>query len=169
MNALYVSSTATIQVLAGLFGFGGDDVPTRLDTSSRIEKDNNRRLMNGVMNSLALSFSYVNAANIQFQTILELDEVANDLEAQYQAVVAAEDLPDLINSQLTDLRASVREFFDIQQLQVRQLATVNTNLTSARLLSFQYYGDSNQADQLIELNAFPDVSFIEGDVQVLTK
>lgn len=169
MNALYATSTATISVLTGFFGFGSTDVEIPLDTSIRIEKDNNRRLMNGVMNSLALSYSYVNAANIDFQTIIELNEISDSLESQYQSIIANEDLPDSVNSQLTDMRSLVKEFFDEQQLQVRQLLTVNTNLTSARLLAYQYYADSEQVEQLIDLNNFKDVSFIEGDVQVFSE
>lgn len=169
IDSLYPTVTATIDVLAGLFGFGDGDVQINTTTAILIERKKNNDILNNSMQGMALSYSYFNAVQKEFGNVNEIEATADDLEIQYQKVITADGLSDATKSSLTDLRLESQKFFDQQKLVTAQIITVDTNLTSARLLSFQYYGDSSLGEDLISLNNFDDVAFVEGDVQVLTQ
>ncbi len=66
------------------------------------------------------------------------------------------------------MRLLVQQFLDEQRTILKQIITVHTYTTSARLLSFQYYAETDSALDIIALNDITDVSFVEGDVEILT-
>jgi len=168
INNLYPTALATIEVLKGLFDFGDDDTARVEDTASRIERNLNDRIMNQTTQTIALGYAYLNYAQIDFLTVEDIDETADVLETQYQKIMATEGLTDETKSSLTDLRVQMQAFFDEQKLTAKQLITINTNPISARLLAYQYYGDSSDGEQIAELNGTDDVTFLEGDVRILT-
>jgi prophage DNA circulation protein len=165
---LYPTAEATVNVLVGFFPFGDDDTTINETTAIKVERAKNNRLINQSMQSLALSQAYVSVADIDFETATEVTAKAALLEKQYQAVVSSEGLTTETKALLTDLRSTMQAFFDEQALNASQVLTVDTNLTSAQLLAYQYYGSSEKGEQLIELNAFEDVTFVEGAVQVVS-
>lgn len=71
--------------------------------------------------------------------------------------------------ELQTLRTQTQDFFDKQKLTIRQIITVKTNETTARLLSYQYYGDSQLGKDIAKLNSILDVSNISGDIDILTE
>jgi prophage DNA circulation protein len=168
VDGLYPTAVATVDVLGGFFPFGNDDSGITETTAIRAEKAKNNRIINQSVQSIALSYSYLNTAQIDFETVDDVEESADLLEAQYQKVISADGLTDETKSALTDLRSEMQTFFDEQKVSSNQILSVETNLTSARLLSFQYYGNSDNGEQLIDLNNAEDVTFIEGPVQVVS-
>lgn len=169
VNSLYPSVSNTVDVLAGFFDFGDDDTVINPTTAGLTERRNNRNIINQANQMIALSYSYFNTAQIDFETVTQIEESADILETQYQKIIEGDGLTDVTKSVLTDMRVAMQEFFEEQRLNARQVIEIDTNLTSARLLAFQYYADSSEAEQLIKLNQFNDVSFIEGVVDVLTE
>lgn len=169
IDSLYPTVTSTVEVMKGFFDFGDDDTTINPTTAGLSERLKNRNVMNQSNQMLGLSYAYFNTAQITFDTVIQIEESAAELETQYQKIIDSDGLGDSTKSVLTDMRAAMQEFFEEQRINARQLLNVDTNLTSARLLSFQYYNDSGQAPQLIELNGFKDVSFVAGSVQVLTE
>ena len=167
-SGLYPTAEATVDVFKRFFSFGDDDSSITETTAIRIEKAKNNRVINQSMQSVALSYSYLSAAQIDFETVDDVEETADVLETQYQKVIIADGLSEETKSALTDLRSDMQVFFDEQRVNADQILTVETNLISARLLSFQYYGDSDNGEQLIDLNSAEDVTFIEGSVQVVS-
>jgi len=69
---------------------------------------------------------------------------------------------------LQELRFNTQDFFDTQKLNVRQIIEIKTNITTARLLSFQYFGDSSLGKDIAELNSILNVSNIEGNVDIFS-
>jgi len=49
-----------------------------------------------------------------------------------------------------------------------RLVSISTPLTSARLLSYQYYGSSQLGEEIAVLNGLSDASFVEGDLEIIT-
>jgi len=168
IDGLFATAENTSKAFKGLFGFGNNDEddiqPT---TAGRIERQQNRIVLNGAMNSLALSFSYVNVAQIKFDNVREIEQAADDLEVQYQRVITSGVSNEVIAA-ITDMRVVVQKFFDEQKTIAKQITSVNVYTTPARVLSFQYYGESKSADDIIGLNNISDVSFVDGEVEILT-
>lgn len=170
IDLLYTGAAGTIAVLEKFFTFGDDDVDIQLTTLGRIERNNNNIIINAAVQSVALSYSYFNTGQIDFDTVTDIDEQADKLETQYQKIINAEGLEDDTLFELSNLRTNIQEFFNDQRLRARQIITVNVNTTSARLLSYKHYGDSSQGEQLLELNDIKqNVTFLEGDIDILTE
>lgn len=161
------STESTAKTMEKLFGFGDDDNSITQNTAGKIERADNNAVLNSAINSQALGYAYTNTAQTEFDTVAEIDTVANDLDDQYQSVMNSDAGQD-VKDALTDLRTVVQGFFDKQRLTASQVITIFTPTTSTRLLSFQYYGDSSRGEALGILNNEADVSFISGDVEILT-
>lgn len=65
-------------------------------------------------------------------------------------------------------RVTNRGLFEEQKLTAQQVVTVSTQQIPARVLAFQYYGSSELGDRVARLNGEINVSFLEGDVDILT-
>ena len=167
INGLIGTVENTATTLAGFFGFGDDDTEIIEATASRIERVKNNGILNGAVNAQSLAYAYTNTAQSTFETVDEIDTAANALEVQYQQVIT-NGASQTVKDALTEQRVATQQFFDEQRITARQVITVFTPRNSTRLLSFQYYGDSESADEIGELNEFADVSFIEGNVDILT-
>ena len=69
---------------------------------------------------------------------------------------------------LDDLRVTTQKLLDQQKLSAARLVSVRRNITTARLISFDYYGNSDKANEIIDINGDINVSYLEGDLEVLT-
>ena len=168
IDGLFGTVENTAKAFAGLFGFGGNDENNILTTTAgRIQRKQNRAVLNGAVNASALGFSYVNVSQTQFENVREIEEAADDLEVQFQRVMTSGVSDDVISA-VTDMRVVVQQFFDEQKITLKQIIEVNVYTTPARVLSYQYYAESKSADQIIELNNITDVSFVDGTVEIVT-
>jgi prophage DNA circulation protein len=152
----------------GKFDFGSDNGGAEAKTAAQIESANNKAVFNSAMRALALSYSYVAAAQRSYATLDEVQAQDDALKAQYDAVA---DLPGTdtdTREALADLRQIAQEFLDAAKLTARRIINVRTHPTTARLLSFRYYGDDTQGEGIANLND-GNVSNLSGDVQVLTQ
>lgn len=159
----------TTKAFAGLFDFGSNDEDDILPTTAgRIERKQNRAVLNGAVNALSLGYSYVNVSQILFNNVREIESAADVLEVQFERVMTSGASDDVIST-MTNMRSIVQEFFDEQKVTLKQIISVNVYTTPARVLSFQYFGESKSADQIIELNNISDVSFVDGTVEIVTQ
>lgn len=168
VNGLYPTAEATVDVLTGFFPFGDGDTSINETTAIKTQRAKNKRIMNQSVQAVALSHAYESTAKIDFETDTAVVASASTLETQYQSVMQGNGLTEDTKALLTDLRSTMQAFFDEQKLNTSQVLAIETNLTSARLLSFQYYGTADKGAQLVELNAAEDVTFIEGAIQVVS-
>lgn len=160
IGGLYTSIEDTVKVLEKFFGYGDTDVSLNSATPSRVTRTANRTALNTTIQTMALSYSYFYSAQLTFDTVSDIDARAVALEAQFQKVP--------INEALTTLRLDTQAFFDAEKLTTQQIITVNTPVTSARLLAYKYYGSSDPGAQIAELNATSEPTFMSGDVQILS-
>ncbi len=168
ISGLYASSEATLETFAGLFGFGDDDALLTLDTAPKIERTNNNNAINASVAASSLSYGYLAAVDIEYETVRDVDAVLAALDDQYTRVVESEAEQELKDS-ITDMRILVLESLNELRLNASQIITVETNETSSRLLSFAYYGSDENAQTINNLNKISDVSFVSGLVEVVTK
>ncbi len=70
--------------------------------------------------------------------------------------------------ELDAMRVEVQDFFDDEKLSAKRIIEIETNILPARVLTYQYYGSSELAPQIIGLNSDINVSFYEGTKEILT-
>ena len=162
------SFVRTIAAMQGMFGFGNrDELLISPTTFARVQRRGNRAIINSAVNTLSLGYSYVGIAGIEFNSVREIDEIANLLEDQFQFVILGGP-PAATRSALFDLRTEAQKFLDEQRVTAKQIVPIRTNLTSARLLSYQYYGTTEQAANIVELNPGVDPGFVSGQMEIFT-
>lgn len=166
-NGLYASAGATFDTFAGFFGFGNDDIPIKQDTAGRIERQRNNDVLNGAVAGASLGYAYLAATRVDFGTTRQIDELAADLDEQY-ALVQQGGASQEVKDALTDMRVKALSALDQVRVDTNQIITVETGPTTARLLSYSYYGDDTRGEDIIDLNGFDDPSFVEGTAEVLT-
>jgi len=162
-----------------------------LDAAPLIERLNNQSNIVNTMNAAALAESYAAAVQRQYLTTAELDAAQRAMEAQFEAVFGDLDLSETSSSALfediakfqnigfgltedtrqafSDLRDGVRAFLDSERLRTSQVVGIHTRQMPVSVLAFQYYGDSARAADIIALNKIRDVSFVAGDVDLLSQ
>lgn len=168
VNGLYASTTATFETFVGFFGFGDDDDSFALTTAGRVERKSNNNALTGSINSASLGYAYLAASQIDYGNTREIDEVAARLDEQYESVLTGGGSQESKDA-ITDMRIKVIEALEQARVNASQIITVETLPTSARLLAFNYYGNDKRGDEIVDLNSVDDVSFVEGEVEVLTE
>ncbi len=151
-----------------LFDFGSNDSVVSTTTVARQQRADNQQILNDAMSCQALALAYNNAANIPYSNELEINEVRQSLEDEYQRLIEDTNLSNNTINDLTELRNSSRLFFEDIEITVPKIRNINTNTIPMSMLAYQYYGSTDNAEDLIELNNTIDVSFISGEVQILT-
>lgn len=166
VGAVHSSQRATLDGYLSFFGFGGGNLPEKT-TAGLIERANNQAVLDGCINACALFNAYSSAVNIDYQTELEIDEIAETLEAQYQLIVTS-DTDQGIKNRLTDMRADVVAAFNDARITASKIITVPVRETSVRLLAFDYYGNDDNGFLIAELNGIQDANSISGEVKLVT-
>jgi prophage DNA circulation protein len=167
VNGLYASSSAAFDTFTGFFNFGNDDVEIVTNTAGKIERDQNNKVLNGSVAASALSYSYLAITDIDFETTRQIDELSAELDDQYNLVQNSGSSQD-VKDAITDMRIKTLASLEEVRVNTNQIISVETNPTSTRLLGFNYYGNDEFGETISELNSISDVSFIEGNVEVLT-
>lgn len=146
-------------------------ITEEIDSSTVVltARTSNRDLYRSTVQGLALTYAYLNASRIDFTTVEAIEAEEEELETQYDKVVAAPGFTEETKAALTDLRIITSDFFAEQKITANQIITVRTNTLSTRLLAYQYYGASVQNAPIIDdLNNVTDNTFINGDVEIIT-
>jgi len=69
---------------------------------------------------------------------------------------------------LEDQRTVSQEFFNQQKLNAQQIINVDTQLLPARVIAYQYYGESTLGADIAILNDEINVSFLSGNIKIFT-
>ncbi len=158
-----------LNLTIGLIDFGDSDEPTPTTTAVRIQRENNRQLVNSATRFNAMAQSYDNAVNIDFISAVDLEATEQQLEEAYQEVINDNNLTDATNELLIDLRTSVQSFLDEATTAAFKVAIVtDVREQPASILTYSYYGSTENTEDIVTLNNIVDPSFIEGNVNILT-
>lgn len=176
VTTLFTQPAERLEALKQFFGFGDDFANINPDTESRIERLTNQNNIVDVMNAAALIETYDAASLVQFSNVKEIDSAQVDLENQYQKIMSdynvTSDNTSGLNEEsaaaLFNLRDQSRKFLDEQRINTPRIVPILTRETSIQLLAFQYYGSSEPTEELIGLNDIFDVSFVKGNIDILS-
>lgn len=137
-------------------------------TYARIQRQNNRDVLNSSIKTGALVQSYRNAALSDYDNINKLNATQSSLEEQYNTVINDPVLSDTVKNTLTDLRNVSRKFFTNEKLNTSRVSSIKTNITPLTALAYRYYGNLDNVEKLAGLNSIKDTGFVSGVVDILT-
>jgi prophage DNA circulation protein len=151
------------------YNFGDSDTFLEEKTLGRIERARNRRILNDSLNALALVNSYEAASNSTYFSTEELNETRDSLENQYDATIERPQIDPNVFEHLSQARVYTREFFKDQEAQAFRINTIQTNKIPMTVLAYQYYGDTDLTENLIELNGITYNPSVEGNIKLYTR
>ena len=175
-----------LNLTIGLIDFGDNDNLVPATTQARTQRENNRQLVNSATRFNAMAQSYDHAVNIGFQpsdiveatgslanagfqTADDLEKTEQLLEEKYQALINDNNLSDELNDQLTDLRADVHEFMQEQTEAAIKIAIItDVKEQPMSILTYNYYGSTDNAEALVALNETVNVPFVSGTLKIIT-
>ncbi len=168
LDQIAPNALAQFELAKQLFGFGSGDTLIQPTTVDRQQRADNQLILNNAISTNALSLAYNNAANIDYANELEVLEARQDIETEYQNIIENNNLSGDTLDALANLRNSSRLFFEDISITVSKIRPVTVNTIPMSVFAYQYYGSTDNTQALIGLNATTDVSFVEGEVQILT-
>lgn len=185
IDGLFSSVEATFDAFINpsFFDFGDNDQEIHQTTQGRVQRAQNRDVINRAMQTFALGYAYLNAAQIEFQTVEDIDVVSTILDDEYNKIQSAqgvavsglatplETIRGVSNetlTALTDLRTIANKLLDDKRTEARKIITVDTKQMPMSVLAYRYYGNTDLTDTLLELNAVKGASFIKGDIKIMT-
>lgn len=163
-----VNSASSLAVLKGLFTFGDNDPIIRTNTVSRTQRKRNRDLVRANVKTQALSYAYLAAAQIDYETTDDLDLVQSELETQYLDIRNNQLMTNEGLEALDVLRVQGQKTLDNARVTTRSIITIETQRKPLSVLVFDYYGSTELVDIIAELNNINQNAFVEGDVKILT-
>jgi hypothetical protein len=163
------SPEGAMGLFGSLYSFGDDDVTIEGNTFQNNIKENNRDILNGATQTLALLLSYRNAVKIEYQTVDQINQQQEALDIQFEKINSNSAVISSDRSELLRARNQVREFFDQAELQAFKVIDFTTNTTTISELVYRIYGNLDNLNTIIELNGFRDLQRIEGTIKILSK
>ena len=151
-------------------GFTDNDIPST--TATLIERNNDRKIINGNLNVLILANLYYTATQLTILNEQQLDDVTTKLEQAYAALFENTQDISITNttiSALQELRLQVRKYFDNQSLTINKITTINVSKIPVTVLCYQYYENLNFFDQIVGLNGITNVSLVSGNLKILSE
>ena len=166
INGLYKSPLSTYNVFKNLFKFGNDDKKFKTTTPILKERKYNREVLNSYVKASSFSYAQLAAISIDYATTNEIDSVAFELDNQYLEVMESE-IDQITKDQISETRLLVTQALQEVRVRTSTVISIETNLTTARLIAFNYYGSDELGEAICDLNSFKNVSFVEGQVEIL--
>lgn len=153
-----------------IFGFGETDNPIERKTTELVERDNNRKLLNGAINSLALTNMYDSAINLEYKDELDLNQMTALLENNYQRLLDNQTnfLSELLFNAINNIRDEVRLFFENLRITINKISQIETKTIPVTVLAYKYYGDIDNYQEIINLNNIANPLFISGEIRILS-
>lgn len=149
------------------FDFNDDLEPVRQNTAGRIQRQRNRDILKDGVQTNALIRGYQASPEIDYRNIRQLDSVQNTLENQYQKLQQSNVLNTETKESLQDLRNQNRVFNETERLNTNKITTANIKRQPASVLSYRYYGSTNNTNNIVDLNDIRNNAFTEGTIDIL--
>lgn len=152
-----------------LVGFGSSDVFFNINSQQIIQRNNNSKFINGTVNWLAFINLCDAAKNISYSNEVELDNRANTIDALYDQIVDSPNnkFSNEALDNIDEMRNQIRIFFEQERLVVNKIVVVNTNPIPATILTYQYYGNTDEYDDILAVNGITNPARISGNIKIL--
>lgn len=168
INVIATDPVDQFTIFKNFFDFGDDLPAVEAINLERRQRQQNQEILTSAMQVNALSFAYATASTIDYTDTDQLSTIRNDLEAQYNKVSQFELISQDTFYDLQGLRNEMRIFFAKEAVNVPNIVTIETPVMPVSILSYQYYGTTDRSEQILNLNPSEEVSFIEGDIRILS-
>ncbi len=168
LNNLYSAPEVLLGAFSLLFPFGEDDPDVPTDTVGRVQRKQNRDLMRANLRVQALSYSYLTAAEVKYDTTEDLELVQGNLEAGYLDARNNQTLSNEALEELDRVRVQALKALDVVRVNIRSIITVETPLIPLTVLVYAYYGATDLVETIADLNNINQNAFVEGEVRILT-
>lgn len=152
-----------------LIGFGLGDDFLNINTIPLLQRNNNTKFINGLINGLAFINVCDSAKNIEFKTEDDLNEVSNTIDKLYDLIIDATTnkfSADFLND-IENMRNQIRLFFDQQRLIVNKIVEIQTNPIPMTVLAYKYYGNTNEYNDLLDINNITNPARVSGELKIL--
>lgn len=166
---LTVSQPTRFDFNSRAYGIGADDEFLAPLSSSIIEENKNRKLLNGTYNLLILNNLFQTATLLDYEDELQLDAVQVQLDINFDDLLNndAYFLTNALRNQITEMRNQVRQFFDEQRLIVAKITTITTQVTPLTVLTYAYYARTDEYQEIADLNNITNPAIVSGDLRIL--
>jgi prophage DNA circulation protein len=168
LNNLYSTPETLLGAFDLLFPFGEDDPEVQTNTVGRVQRKQNRDLMRANIRVQALSYSYLNAAEAEYDTTEDLELAQDNLEAQYLDARNNQLLSNEALEALDRVRVQAQKALDAARVNTRSIITIETPLIPLTILVYDYYGATDLVETIAELNSINQNAFVEGEIRILT-
>lgn len=168
LNNLYDTPETLLGAFKLLFPFGEDDPVVQTTTVGRVQRKQNRDLVRANLRVQALSYSYLNAAEVEYASTDDLELVQDSLETQYLDARNNQLLSNESMEELDRLRVQAQKALDVARVNTRSIITIETPLIPLSVLVYSYYGSTELVEAIADLNNINQNAFVEGDVRILT-
>jgi len=177
VQGLFDSPDQLLDVYSKYFNFGDNFLEYDETTPQRVQINTNNRLIRNSVQTSFLAFSYSIASEKEYTTTIEVDQVQELLENQYQKL-RGYDLPPSDLKLLDNLRVEAVNFLQTERLKASDVVRVDSPLSGfpMAVIAYAFYAEEDNdtfnatLDTLIDLNRpkSNDVSIIAGEISVLT-
>lgn len=162
-----------------LFDFNNNFQPFNIIGRQRQERALNNLIITYIYACYALFYAYLNFSQATFSDSNQLAAVERQLEAQYLKIINGNVIfaqPVHVTSilsydslfSLQSLRNLARKQFDQDSVNVSKVVSINIPpLSSLSLVSYQFYGATDEAQTLKSLNDIIDFSFASGTIDAI--
>ena len=151
-----------------VFDFGNEDVAIKENTFGKIERSKNRKLIKANVKAQSLSFAYVEAVQIDYETTDDLDIVQNELETQYLDIRNNQLMSNEALEHLDILRVVALKALDDARVGTRRIITIETKRRPLSVLIYAFYGNTDLMDVIADINNIKQNAFVEGEIKILS-
>lgn len=169
----------TLSIFGDLFDFNrgssnigrATDIGSTGNTISTVEAEiiRNEQVVTRQMGMAALTFAYTDVAITEFNNVDELEAAQDVLEVEFQFLYDDPTIPSDTLLSLQELRDEANKFFEQQKLTINDITSINIKRMPSQVLTYALYGSLDLAQEIVDLNNNPDVSFYDGTVLALTE
>lgn len=139
-------------------------------TIQRVRNEENYQIVTGAVSIMALCYAYEQAALIEYKTSDDLESTKLALEGQYQYILSIKNVDYTLINSLQEIRSDMREFFQQAEEDIyKVIAVSSSSVLPLSVLAFQYYGNLDLTQNLIDLNKLSEPSFVDSTVRILVK
>ncbi len=167
LGVAYETSKQLFGVTSSFAGFDERDQVTLGNSARQKSIRNNQDQINNFINVAALATALDAAANIDYETLDELNQTREDIANSFDK------LPDNINQDLLDslnaMRRATNGVLDNIGLSVPRVINIDqVNPLPLHILVYSMYGNLDRLDQIRLLNNFVDTSQVSGSIKLLS-
>jgi len=162
-------SQSRFDAVRSLSGFGSGDEFLDINTFDINERTTNTQFTNGTVNGLGFITMSDAAKNIEYNNEEDLNETTTIIDDVYDQLVESTtnkfstDFLDEIN----EMRNELRIFFDQERVIVNKVLIVESRPIPATILTYSYYGNTDEYTNIVALNNFTNPAVVSGNIKIL--